>query len=94
MSPKTLRLCIMLCLVLVLAAATLSAATSADVHYFTGEDFTGDFQAALENAVQEALAAAPCCDRRIAYKVVKIKGTAGGLSPVLATIEVTIRVDF
>ncbi len=52
--------------------------TSANSGVFVGTNDQGQFQLALEDAVQQAAAAAGCCDIRISYKVLDTTGQYGG----------------
>ena len=51
---------------------------SANSGVFTGSNDEGQFQLALEDAVQQAATAAGCCDIRITYKVLETTGQQGG----------------
>ena len=51
---------------------------SANSGVFVGTNDEGQFQLALEDAVQQAAAAAGCCDIRIRYKVLDTTGEHGG----------------
>jgi hypothetical protein len=71
------------------AASPSRTFPAASVSYFTGTDNTGNFQAALEDALSQAQAAAGCCDRLITYRVVATRGQVGGFAG-LNTLEVRI----
>jgi ABC-type sugar transport system substrate-binding protein len=53
-------------------------AASANSGVFVGTNDQGQFQLALEDAVQQAATAAGCCDIRISYKVLETTGQQGG----------------
>lgn len=60
------------------ARAGAEEALAASAGTFTGEDDTGDFQLALDDAVNQAVAAAGCCDIQVNFEVLDIKGRVGG----------------
>ncbi len=68
------------------ASSEIAAATSG---VFTGTDSAGDFQAALEDAVADAVAAAGCCDILVNYEVLETTGRVGGL---LGLDEISVKI--
>ncbi len=61
--------------------------------FYTGTDSTGDFQAALEDAISNAETCAGCCDQRVSYEVVQTQGQRGGFV-FLNDIDVTIEASW
>lgn len=75
------------------AAQEVKAGGTGHAGVFTGTDDNGDFQAALDDAVARAEAAAGCCDVRIAYTVLTTTGERGGFAVVNA-IHVKILAEW
>ena len=61
--------------------------------FYSGIDTSGDFQAALEDAIGNAEACAGCCDQRVSYEVFKTEGQRGGFL-FIDEIEVTIEASW
>lgn len=78
-----LAIAVALCALLIVGAyaqpaSAQSGSLKASSGTFTGTDDAGNFQAALEDAVAQAAAAAGCCDIRISYEVLDTTGQHGG----------------
>ena len=60
---------------------------------FTGTDANGNFQAALDDAIAQAEACAPCCDFITTYSVIETTGRRGGFAG-FNDIYVEIRASY